>query len=98
MLRNNAHTDCETYGITADNIDGCGTENDEFASQVNSGFAKKINIVIWVRSVTKGMVLKDNGITDQQEVEQICIESPSPIDVPAAGNPTTTASQTAVIR
>jgi hypothetical protein len=70
-------TDWETYGIAVDNVEGCRIENNELTNRQNMTFAKKTNIGIWVRSVTKGVVLKANRITDQRIFEHTRIESPS---------------------
>lgn len=61
---------CQNTGFVARNnrfVDGRRFENNEFANRVNSGFAKNTNIGIWVRSVTRGVVLKNNRMTDQRE-------------------------------
>ena len=77
LIRNNVLTDWETYGIAVDNVEGCRIENNELTNRQNMTFAKKTNIGIWVRSVTKGVVLKANRITDQRIFEHTRIESPS---------------------
>jgi hypothetical protein len=84
LIRNTILTDWETYGIAVDNVEGCRIENNEFANRLKTGFAKKTNVGIWVRSVTKGVVLKGNRMTDQRVFEQIRMESPPPGDPPSA--------------
>lgn len=98
LIRNNVLTDWETYGIAVDNVEGCRIENNELANRRNTSFAKKTNIGIWVRAVTKGVVLKENRMTDQREFEQIRIESASSDNPPTGVTPPTTGEKGRVTR
>ncbi|MEY5027451.1 MAG: hypothetical protein RLZZ244_2979 [Verrucomicrobiota bacterium] len=87
VIRNNVLTDWETYGIAVDNVEGCRIENNELANRLNTSFAKKTNIGIWVRSVTKGVVLKENRMTDRRVFEPIRIEPSALGEAKTPANP-----------
>ena len=71
LIRNNRLIDWESYGIVVNNVDGCRIENNELASRNKKDFLRKTNIGIWVRSVTKEVVLQGNQISDKRHFEPI---------------------------
>ena len=77
VIRNNHILDWESYGIAVNNVEGCRIENNELANREKKGFLRKINVGIWVRSVTKEVELRNNLITDQRAFEQVRQDNPT---------------------
>lgn len=71
VIRNNRLIDWESYGIVVDNLAGCRIENNELSNRDKQQFLRKTNIGIWVREMTKDIVLHGNRLLDSRDHENV---------------------------